>query len=291
VGSVTETSAGSAPTASVAGSPYSILVSNPVAAVGSAFKVSNYNIRYVNGLLTVIPPPPVNDFDSLLMQAVVARGHWPTRYSGSITNGWVYYVYLPTDSTGDSATNIADNRLADSTVDRPVSIFERENRIHWKVGERIPLKVVMHDMQVELKEISPAAPQKPMPVQSLPVHDSTISLSADMLFDFDQSVLKPAGKEAIAKILKDTIYGGGLEKVRLIRIDGHTDAIGSNVYNDALSLKRADAVRDYLISLGVPTKKIRAIGHGKREPIDSNDTPAGRSVNRRADITIVPNLD
>jgi outer membrane protein OmpA-like peptidoglycan-associated protein/opacity protein-like surface antigen len=69
-----------------------------------------------------------------------------------------------------------------------------------------------------------------------------------------------------------------------LRVEGHTDSQGSTEYNQALSEKRAAAVRDYLVSKGVPADKVTSVGFGKTRPIASNDTPEGRAQNRRVEF-------
>ena len=69
-------------------------------------------------------------------------------------------------------------------------------------------------------------------------------------------------------------------------IEGHTDNIGSNDYNQQLSEKRAQSARDYLISQGVPSNSIVSRGFGKNVPVESNDTLQGRQKNRRVELVV-----
>jgi OOP family OmpA-OmpF porin len=92
-----------------------------------------------------------------------------------------------------------------------------------------------------------------------------ITLASKALFDFDKAVLKPEGMaaidtEIIAK-LKD------VTKLELVLVTGHTDRIGSQAYNQKLSERRADSVRNYLVSKGVPRDKIETLGMGKTQPV------------------------
>ena len=92
-----------------------------------------------------------------------------------------------------------------------------------------------------------------------------ITLASKALFDFDKAVLKPEGKaaidtEIIAKLPQ-------VQKLELVLVTGHTDRIGSQQYNQKLSERRADAVRDYLVSKGVPKDKIETLGMGKTQPV------------------------
>jgi outer membrane protein OmpA-like peptidoglycan-associated protein len=72
-----------------------------------------------------------------------------------------------------------------------------------------------------------------------------------------------------------------------VRIDGHTDAQGSDAYNQALSDRRAASVRAALAAMGVDGSRIEAIGHGETKPLADNRTAAGRQQNRRVEVTLV----
>jgi OOP family OmpA-OmpF porin len=109
----------------------------------------------------------------------------------------------------------------------------------------------------------PAPAPKPAPAPAPAVQK--ITLASKALFDFDKYVLKPEGmaaidSEIIAK-LKD------VQKLELVLVTGHTDRIGSQAYNQKLSERRADAVRNYLVSKGVAKDKIETLGMGKTQPV------------------------
>jgi len=91
-----------------------------------------------------------------------------------------------------------------------------------------------------------------------------ITLQAESLFDFDKAVLKPEGKAAI-----DSQVVGKLANVKLeiVLVTGYTDRLGSDSYNQDLSVRRANSVRDYLVAKGIPRDKIEAIGLGKKKPV------------------------
>jgi OOP family OmpA-OmpF porin len=102
-------------------------------------------------------------------------------------------------------------------------------------------------------------------------------------FDFDKATLKPEAKailnEAAALLKKH-------ERV-VVEVAGHTDSKGSEVYNQGLSERRANAVRDYLTSKGVKASRLTAKGYGESRPVASNDTDAGRAENRRVELVIL----
>lgn len=106
----------------------------------------------------------------------------------------------------------------------------------------------------------------------------------DVLFDTGRATLKPAAKEKLSKLAGILLaYPGQL----LLEIEGHTDSVGSDELNNRLSENRANSVRDYLSSAGVKPEKIKATrGFGKSKPIATNDTAAGRQMNRRVEVVI-----
>jgi outer membrane protein OmpA-like peptidoglycan-associated protein len=105
---------------------------------------------------------------------------------------------------------------------------------------------------------------------------------SDVLFDFGRSELKPGAKEKLAKISGILISHPGLT----LEVDGHTDSVGSDEVNMKLSEQRADTVRAYLVSQGVAPDTITAHGFGKEQPVATNDTAAGRQLNRRVEIVV-----
>jgi outer membrane protein OmpA-like peptidoglycan-associated protein len=104
----------------------------------------------------------------------------------------------------------------------------------------------------------------------------------DVLFDFNQHTLKSEARERLAKISGIVLAYPDLK----LEIDGYTDSVGSDEYNQTLSDKRAEAVRDYLVSSGVSMNNVVARGMGKADPVADNSTAAGRQLNRRVEMTV-----
>lgn len=104
----------------------------------------------------------------------------------------------------------------------------------------------------------------------------------DVLFDFNQYTLKPGAREKLAKVSGILLAYPGLK----IQLEGHTDSVGSDDYNLKLSQQRADSVRTYLASQGVPADSVSSTGLGKADPVATNDTAAGRQQNRRVDMVV-----
>jgi len=128
----------------------------------------------------------------------------------------------------------------------------------------------------------PPAPAKPAPAKPKPVAEK-VTLAADVLFDFDKSVLKSEGKAKLDD-LATKVNAINLEVVIAI---GHTDSIGSDAYNQKLSVRRAESVKAYLVSKGVAPNRIYTEGKGEKQPVASNKTKDGRQKNRRVEIEVI----
>lgn len=105
---------------------------------------------------------------------------------------------------------------------------------------------------------------------------------SDVLFDTGSYTLKPGAREKLAKISGILLAHPGLN----MQIEGHTDSVGSDEFNQQLSERRADSVRDFLAEQGVPASTITAHGFGKTQPVATNDTPEGRQRNRRVELVL-----
>ncbi len=92
-----------------------------------------------------------------------------------------------------------------------------------------------------------------------------ITLASKALFDFDKAVLRPDGKQAIDSDIISKLRD--MQKLELVLVTGHTDRIGTQAYNQRLSERRADAVRNYLVEKGVPRDRIETLGMGKTQPV------------------------
>jgi len=105
---------------------------------------------------------------------------------------------------------------------------------------------------------------------------------SDVLFDFGKATLKPGTRETLAKVSGILLAYPGLR----LQLEGHTDSIGSDEFNQTLSEKRAFGVRDYLVSSGINGNNLTAVGYGKANPVAPNDTDKGRQQNRRVEMVV-----
>lgn len=131
---------------------------------------------------------------------------------------------------------------------------------------------------------APAAPAPTPAPKAAPAPTSEkVTFAADTFFDFDKAVLKPDGKAKLDDLVSK-LQGINLEVIIAV---GHTDSIGTVGYNQKLSVRRAEAVKSYLVSKGIEANRVYTEGKGKSQPIASNKTAAGRAKNRRVEIEVV----
>jgi len=109
-----------------------------------------------------------------------------------------------------------------------------------------------------------------------------IANMSDVLFKSGSYELMPGARERLAKVSGIVLAYPSLK----LSVEGHTDSIGTDDYNQQLSEHRAEAVRDYLVQQGIPADSIQASGFGKTAPVASNDTPEGRQQNRRVELVL-----
>jgi len=125
---------------------------------------------------------------------------------------------------------------------------------------------------------APAAPAAaPAPVSE------KVTFAADAFFDFDKSVLKPEAQAKLADLV-DKTKAINLEVIIAV---GHTDSVGSDVYNQRLSIARSEAVKRFLVSRGVEANRVYTEGKGEKQPVADNRTSEGRAKNRRVEVEVV----
>ena len=130
--------------------------------------------------------------------------------------------------------------------------------------------------------VAPAGAPAPAPAP-VAAASAKVSYAADAFFDFDKSVLKPEGKAKLDDLVS---------KVKAINLEviialGHTDAVGTDGYNQKLSVARSEAVKAYLVSQGIEKNRVYTEGKGKKSPVADNKTSGGRAKNRRVEIEVV----
>jgi OOP family OmpA-OmpF porin len=125
--------------------------------------------------------------------------------------------------------------------------------------------------------VTPPAPAPQPPAAT------KVTYAADAFFDFDKAVLKPEGKAKLDDLV-GKVKGINLEVIIAV---GHTDSVGNDPYNQRLSVRRAEAVKAYLVSKGIEKNRVYTEGKGEKQPVADNKTAEGRAKNRRVEIEVV----
>ncbi|MEN3028806.1 MAG: OmpA family protein [Aquificaceae bacterium] len=131
------------------------------------------------------------------------------------------------------------------------------------------------------EEVS-VAPKAQPPSQPT-LQEEPLMISARVHFDFNKHNIKREYLPFLEEVVKTLKENPGVR----VRIEGFTDHIGSKAYNDRLALKRAQAVKDYLVRAGIPADRIEVVGFGKERYIADNQSPTGRLTNRRAEFILI----
>ena len=141
--------------------------------------------------------------------------------------------------------------------------------------------------KAEVAPVAPPPPPKPAPLKPVP-----LTLAAGELFAFDRATLTPAGRAKLEKEVVDRVKQD-YSDIRVININGHSDRLGGTQYNQRLSERRAEAVRNYLVSRGFDGSKIETYGYGKTMPVKSCPDQKSRKAviecltpNRRVEIEV-----
>ena len=133
---------------------------------------------------------------------------------------------------------------------------------------------------------TPGAAPAPAPAAAAvvaPPAATKVTYAADAFFDFNKSVLKPEGKAKLDD-LTSKVKDINLEVIIAV---GHTDSVGSDAYNQKLSVRRSEAVKAYLVSKGIEKNRVYTEGKGEKQPVADNKTSEGRAKNRRVEIEVV----
>lgn len=177
--------------------------------------------------------------------------------------------------TALSAVHAEDRYVLDNKGDAVVdSLGNCWRTIHWNAEGYTE----GCDPEPVVEEVVVVEPPAPMAVLQ------KVTLQTETLFDFDSAKLRPEGQEALQNLAAEI---NSLEDVDSVTVDGYTDSTGPEEYNLQLSQRRAEAVKEALVSFGLDPDLITVHGYGESNPVASNDTREGRQQNRRAEIIVV----
>ena len=176
------------------------------------------------------------------------------------------------DATTAAAQNEADRLKRENDAQRAASQAELDSAANQKAqleAEKVELRA---QLLTQFNAI----------LQTRDTARGLIVNMSDVLFDTAKFSLRPLAREKLAKVAGIVSGHPGLR----LAVEGHTDSVGGDEYNQRLSEQRGEAVRDYLTQQGMPTSSLSAKGFGKTHPVASNDTANGRQQNRRVELVI-----
>jgi OmpA-OmpF porin, OOP family len=191
-------------------------------------------------------------------------------------------------------SNVANAAVGDGYWGSSGDYVKNATGLCWHAGYWTPAMATM-ECDPDLVPKKPMAAPAPAPAPAMkpapapapkaapkPVKEK-VTMAAETNFDFDKATLKPEGKSKLDDLV------GKLKAVNLevVIAIGHTDSIGSKAYNQKLSLRRASAVKAYLVSKGIEANRIYTEGKGETQPVADNKTKEGRAKNRRVEIEVV----
>jgi OmpA-OmpF porin, OOP family len=189
-------------------------------------------------------------------------------------------------SAAAGAQTIDNWRAADGTVWK-----NGTNELCWRNASWTPATaaagcdgaIVPKPMPAAAPAPAPAAAPAPAPAAAPVAAAAKVTYASDAFFDFDRAVLKPEGRANLDSLI-EKMKGINLEVVVAV---GHTDSTGPESYNQALSVRRAEAVKAYLVSKGIEANRVYVEGKGEAQPVADNSTREGRAKNRRVEIEVV----
>ncbi len=186
----------------------------------------------------------------------------------------------------DAARSAAEKAAADAARERAAADAARlaaEQQQQSALAEADRAKLGMQKAEAEKAELRERLrKQLNLILETRESARGLIVNVSDVLFDFNKYTLKPGAREKLAKVAGILLAYPGLN----IKVEGHTDSVGSDEYNMKLSESRASSVRDYLTAQNVPADTVSAVGLGKSDPVATNDTAAGRQRNRRVELVV-----
>lgn len=189
---------------------------------------------------------------------------------------------MSTTSFAQRATNV-DGYLIDSSG----HVVKTQYGLCVRTSSYNPATTFHPDCDVVQQEqqVPPTVVNSPVvtATETTTVTAQKVTFEADAFFDFDKVVVKQAGKEALNELVSKLAN----MEVEVIVAVGHTDSVGTDAYNQRLSIRRAEAVKAYLISQGVEANRVYTEGKGEAQPVETNETAAGRAKNRRVEVEVV----
>ncbi|HXQ24619.1 MAG TPA: OmpA family protein [Candidatus Acidoferrales bacterium] len=172
-----------------------------------------------------------------------------------------------------------DFNVANNLIIRPQGMAGGTGTaLDWGIGLGIAMKFALP--APALAQAPPPAVSPPPPAPPPPAKEKIILRGVH--FDFNKATIREDARPILDQAVETLKEHGAIA----ILVEGHTDAIGGEEYNQQLSVRRAEAVRDYLSGHGIDSSRLSIAGHGKSEPVATNDTAEGRAQNRRVELRV-----
>jgi outer membrane protein OmpA-like peptidoglycan-associated protein len=220
-------------------------------------------------------PQNIGNFDDTRQQSFNVKLNYALNRSWSFSGGYAYEKFSRSDIGSQGFTYLTPS----PTVSAPTTSVSYLNGYYLNpnANQNIFFLTATYKFDApplpaaKVAEVAPppvvrtAAPPPPAPPAAPAAQVQRITLDSKVLFDFDKAVLKPEGQAAIDSQVVGKL--AQVQKLEVVLVTGHTDRLGSDAYNQKLSERRADAVRDYLVSKGVDKSKIETIGMGPKQPV------------------------
>jgi outer membrane protein OmpA-like peptidoglycan-associated protein len=146
----------------------------------------------------------------------------------------------------------------------------------WGIGIGVAYNFTVPSLAAAPVPVAEAPPPPPPP----PVKEKIVLRGVH--FDFDKANIRADARPILDQAVETLKEHGAVH----VTVAGYTDSIGSEEYNQRLSVRRADAVRDYLVEHGIDASRLSVVGHGESDPVASNDTEDGRAQNRRVELLV-----
>ncbi|PAU64676.1 OmpA family protein [Pseudomonas indica] len=214
--------------------------------------------------------------------AALNQGNWPICSAiGGLAGGGLGAIESSAWAAGGAVAGAVVGGLlcyAQDGDEDGDGVFDRRDRCPGT-----PANTPVHHNGCPIKEY-PAVPKSPEPEPAPAPQSEVIVLSdlGEVLFAFDSAELTEAARARLRDV------GGRLQGADVIeiKVQGHTDSVGSDAYNQGLSERRARSVADFLVAQGIPASKLSTEGFGESRPVADNATDTGRAQNRRVEIHV-----
>ncbi|MDP2242571.1 OmpA family protein [Pseudomonas sp.] len=182
------------------------------------------------------------------------------------------------EQTVDQLAYLTNQRV--EVAKQTIALRSAEQNLGKASAERANARLNARDAQIGARDAQIKELQDSLNAKK--TERGTLVTFGDVLFDLNRSELKPGGMNNINKLAQFLQQS----PERKVIVEGYTDSTGSAAYNLSLSQLRANSVRMALVKMGVGPERITTQGYGKEYPVSGNDTPSGRSMNRRVEVTI-----